>query len=399
MVKANVKHILIDARIIGTGTGDYAEGILNELQKVDSKNRYTVILDPGVKWSTFAPNFSEYRSKNTARNHMFFVRGNLNLAREMYKLKADVFWGTFQHVPFFYFKKNMLLTVHDLTQIRIKNPKSRVERQEEWKKDRKGVIKDKLRKLPFSLIPRSFLMFFLNLFSFRFSVWRAKHIFTPSEYVRHDVIDYFKLKPSKVTVTVNGGVIINRAKKDKPIKKLIGREFILYVGSDHGHKNINILLEVMDLLKNRQPKLNLAFAGSGDRNYLTIQSRAKELGLEDKVHVLGFVEEGQKTWLFKNAELYVFPSLSEGFGIPALEAMAYELPVLASDRTAIPEVCGEAAVYFDPTSKEDIAQKIISTIGDKKLQKEMIAKGLERNKMFKWEDSAKVVLGELNKYV
>lgn len=398
MVEKTKKHILIDARIIGTGTGDYAEGILNELQKLDTYNKYTIILDPSAKWRPNSENFIEYRTRNTARNHMFFLRGNINLAWEMYKLKADVFWGSFQHIPFFYFKKNTVLTVHDLTQVRIKNPKSKAERREAWKSDKKKVIKDKLRKLPFSLIPRSALMFFLNLFSFKFSVWRSKHIFVPSEYVKMDVVNYFKLNPAKVSVTVNGGVIVDRSEKDEPVKELRDKSFLLYVGTDHGHKNINILVEVMDLLKDKLPDLHLAFAGQKDRNYTTIAERAEELGLEDRVHVLGFVSEGEKRWLFKNARLYVFPSLSEGFGIPPLEAMAYKLPVLASDRTAIPEVCGDAAVYFDPTSKEDIAEKIVSTIDDEKLKSEMIKRGLARNKLFKWEDSANVVLAELSKY-
>jgi len=396
MKKEDKKHILIDARIIGTGTGDYTEGILNELQKLDTYNRYTVILDPKARWKTTASNFSEHRSKNTARNHMFFIRGNINLAWEMYKLRADVFWGSFQHIPFFYFKKNTLLTVHDLTQVRIKNPKSKAERREAWQTSKNKVIKDKLRKLPFSLIPRSVLMFFLNLFSFKFSVWRAKHIFTPSEYVKMDIVNYFRLNPSKISLTVNGGVIVDRSEKDELVKELEGKDFLLYVGTDHGHKNINILVEVMDLLRDKLPDLHLAFAGQKDRNYTTIADRAKELGLEDRVHVLGFVSEGEKNWLFKNAKLYVFPSLSEGFGIPPLEAMAYKLPVLASNRTAIPEVCGDAAVYFDPTDKQDIANKILSTINNKELQKQLVVKGLQRNKLFKWEDSAKVVLKQLD---
>ncbi|HRV76041.1 MAG: glycosyltransferase family 4 protein [Candidatus Nomurabacteria bacterium] len=391
------QRILIDARIIGTGTGDYAEGILNELQKLDHQNEYIIILDPATKLHVSAPNFREYRSKNTARNHMFFIRGNLNLAWEMYRLRADVFWGSFQHIPFFYFKRKTVVTVHDLTQVRIANPKSKIEKREEWKKDKKAVIKDKVRKLPFSLIPRSILMFFLNLFSFRFSVWRAKHIFTPSKYVKNDVIDYFKLKPEKVSVTVNGGVILNRLTKDESIKKLLKKDFLLYVGTDHGHKNLNILLEVMDKIRDVKPDLNLVFAGRKDRNYVTIQNRARELNLEDRVHVLGFVSDGEKGWLFKHAKLYVFPSLSEGFGIPPLEAMAYDLPVIASDKTAIPEVCGDAAVYFDPTDKDDIAKKILDTIDNEKLKKDLIKKGRERNKLFKWEDSAKVVLAELTK--
>jgi glycosyltransferase involved in cell wall biosynthesis len=393
------KHILIDARIIGTGTGVYAEGILAELQKLDKINNYTVVVDPEVNWEPEADNFKAYRSKNTYRKDMFFIKGNINLAGELYGMRADVFWGTFQYVPFFYFKRNTLLTIHDLTQVRIKNPKLKAEKRKEWRKDKKAVIKDKVRKLPFSIIPRGILMWFLDVFSFKFSVKRAKHIFTPSEYVKKDAIEYFKLPANKVSVTVNGGVVLDRTEELEPVEKLVGKDFLLYVGTDHGHKNLNILVEVINELKEEKPRLNLVFAGRKDRNYTTIQNRAKELGLEDRIHVLGFVSGGEKTWLFKNARLYVFPSLSEGFGIPALEAMAYGLPVVASNRTAIPEVCGDAAVYFNPEDKNDIAAKILSTIDNTKLKKELIKNGKKRNKLFRWEDSAEVVLEEIKKYV
>lgn len=397
MVATHKKHILIDARIIGTGTGVYTEGILAELQKLDTVNRYTVVVDPDSGWEPEAENFLAYRSKNTYRKDMFFIRGNVNLAGELYGMHADVFWGSFQYIPFFYFKRNTVLTIHDLTQVRIKNPKLKAEKREEWKKDKKKVIKEKIHKLPFSIIPRGILMWFLDVFSFKFSVWRAKHIFTPSEYVKKDAINYFKLNKDKVSVTVNGGVVVDHTDRPEPVKKLEGKDFLLYVGTDHGHKNLNILVEVLDLLKDKKPNLHLVFAGRKDRNYTTIQNRAKELGLEDRVHVLGFVSAGEKVWLFKNAKLYVFPSLSEGFGIPPLEAMAYGLPIVASNKTAIPEVCGDAAVYFDPTDKNDIADRILSTIDNKKLKEELVKKGSHRNDLFRWEDSARVVLKEINK--
>lgn len=398
MKKDGKKHILIDARIIGTGTGVYAEGILNQLQKLDSKNNYTVILDPSAKWHTFAPNFKEYRSKNTYRRDISFLRGNVNLAGELYRIKADVFWATFQRIPFFYFKKNTLITIHDLTEVRIDNTKSKADKKEAWKSSKKEVLRDKFRKLPFSLLPKGLLVWILNFFGFRLSVRRSKHIFTPSDFVKKDVAEYFTVDMDHISVTVNGGIVIDHTDKSEAVEKIKDKDFLLYVGTDFAHKNLNILVEVIDLIRDQLPDLHLVFAGRKDRNYMRIVERAKELGLQDRIHVLGFVSAGEKVWLFKNAKLYVFPSLSEGFGIPALEAMAYELPVLASNRTAIPEVCGNAAVYFDPTDKNDIAEKIISTINNEKLKKDLIKKGLERNKLFKWEESAKVVLDEVNRY-
>jgi predicted CXXCH cytochrome family protein len=306
------------------------------------------------------------------------VRGNINLAGEFYGMHADIFWATFQRMPFLYFKKNTVMTIHDLTEVRIDNSKSKADRREAWRKSKKAVIRDKVRKLPFSLLPKRLLMWVLNVFGFRFSVKRAKHIFTPSNFVKEDVVDYFKIKSDKVSITVNGGVLVSDKEEPEPVKELIGEEFLLYVGTDFAHKNINILVEVLDLLRNKKPGLHLVFAGRKDRNYTTIQERAKELGLEDRVHVLGFVSAGEKVWLFKNAQLYVFPSLSEGFGIPVLEAMAYGLPVVASSLTAIPEVCGDAAVYFDPTDKADIAEKVLSTIDNEKLKKKLVKEGKEK---------------------
>ena len=234
-------------------------------------------------------------------------------------------------------------------------------------------------------------MWFLDVFSFKFSVWRAKHIFTPSEFVKKDAIEYFRIQENKVSITVNGGVVVDHTDKPETVKELSGKAFLLYIGTDHGHKNLNILVEVLDLIRDKKKDLHLVFAGRKDRNYTTIQERAKGLGLEDRVHVLGFVSAGEKVWLFKNARLYVFPSLSEGFGIPPLEAMAYGLPVVASSKTAIPEVCGDAAVYFDPTDKKDIAGKILSTIDNEKLKKKLVKEGYKRNRLFRWEDSAKEV--------
>lgn len=398
MAEEAKKHILIDARIIGTGTGVYAEGILTELQKLDTVNRYTVVVDPGVNWEPQAENFTAYQSKNTYRKDMFFIRGNINLAGELYGMHADVFWGTFQHIPFFYFKRNTIITVHDLTQVQIKNLKNKAEKREAWKNSKSAVIKEKIRKLPFSIIPYAVLMRIFNLFSLKLSVKRAKHVFVPSNYVKKEVEKYFGLSSSEVSVTVNGGVVVDHTDKPEAVEELKGEDFLLYVGTDHGHKNLNILVEVMDLLRDKKKDLHLAFAGRKDRNYSTIQERAKELGLEDKIHVLGFVSSGEKVWLFKNAKLYVFPSLSEGFGIPPLEAMAYELPIVASDRTAIPEVCGDAAVYFNPEDKQDIAEKILSTIDNEKLKNELVKNGAHRNELFKWEDAARVVKQEIDKY-
>jgi glycosyltransferase involved in cell wall biosynthesis len=417
----DVKNILVDARTIGTGTGNYAEGILDELQKLDTKNRYIVVLDPSAKWRSVASNFKVYSSKNTDRRHKFFLRGNVQLAIELRRLKfsdyfsnaskaggADILWETFQHLPFLYSfwlpfvprPGKVLLSVLDLTQLRIKNIKSKDEKRAAWKKDKLEVIKTKIRKLPFSLLPYGFLQWLLNIFGLRRSVWQAEHIFVISKFVQQDVKEFFKLKPRDISLTVVGGVAeIEKASKLEPVAKLKGKEFLLYVGTDHGHKNLISVVEAMarEPLKSSKKDLYFVMAGAQDRNYLTILNRAKELGLGSRVIHLGWVSDGVRSWLYKNASLYVFPSLSEGFGMPALESMAHKLPVVASNRTAIPEVCGKAAVYFDPADYDDISKTIYKVIDDSKLRAKMQAEGLKRNQFYRWEDSANEVLNQITK--
>lgn len=145
------------------------------------------------------------------------------------------------------------------------------------------------------------------------------------------------------------------------------KPYILYVGNDYPHKNLK--------------RLNSAF------------KKIIESGLDYQlILITEFVSEQELDNLYKNASLFVFPSLSEGFGLPPLEAMARGIPVVSSNATCLPEILGDAAVYFNPLDVDDMAEKIKKTLLDESLRKNLIEKGFEQIKKYSWEKMAEETL-------
>jgi glycosyltransferase involved in cell wall biosynthesis len=170
---------------------------------------------------------------------------------------------------------------------------------------------------------------------------------------------------------------------------LEGSPFILYVGNAYPYKNLERLVESFDLLD--RPDYQLVLVGKKDYFYERLQTFIAQRGLKNVIFT-GFVSDGQLAWLYQHAAAYVFPSLSEGFGLPGLEAMAAGLPVISSNATCLPEVYGSAAHYFNPHDSADMATKIREVLDDDKLRQQLISAGQIRVKDFSWERMARETL-------
>ena len=152
--------------------------------------------------------------------------------------------------------------------------------------------------------------------------------------------------------------------------------FLLYPADAWPHKNHDRLMEAFSLLRHERPDLSLVLTGAGHERRV----------LPEGVEYRGLVSPGELARLYRTASAMVFPSLHEAFGLPPLEAMASGCPVVVSNAGALPEVCGDAAAYFDPTSAEEIAGAI-STVLDR--PDELVARGLARAKLFSWDECAR----------
>lgn len=219
----------------------------------------------------------------------------------------------------------------------------------------------------------------------------ADHVVTISSFSKESIVRYHRIRPDKITVShLCADERFYRAAEvgKRPAAELPDR-YIVYPANRWLHKNHDVLLRAMAWLRdNKQVKVNAVFTGYDQRNLYSIEEKAAEYGLAGQVFQLGYVSVEELAYLYRHAELMVFPSLFEGFGIPLVEAMAAGCPVLSSDRTSLPEVGGKAVAYFDPFSPQVLAKALLNLLSDRALREQFRARGLERAKDFSVSDMA-----------
>jgi len=288
-----------------------------------------------------------FRSKNTIlwrRSHQYFG----------VPVKADIWHCMHQEAKYFPKDKStkILLTIHDLNFL---------DKYSDAKKARK------LANLQ-SLVNKANAIAYISEFTKRVA---EQHLTIPNI-------------PQKV---IYNGVSISDIAPVKPSFVTTNEPFIFSIGIVGEKKNFHVLVEAMSKL----PRLKLFICGNDSSKYA---SRIKELILEfnlsDRVIVSGEISEAEKNWMFENCEAFVFPSLSEGFGLPVVEAMHYGKPVVLSRLTSLPEIGGDVAVYLDDFSSDEIVKKVNFAIGEKSLENKKALQN--RASIFSWQKAAEQYL-------
>jgi len=214
-------------------------------------------------------------------------------------------------------------------------------------------------------------------------------VFTPSRYVLCKVMERFGIQ--NVIVAPNG---VNRACFSPDARQTIvdlPRSFILFVGSLQPRKNIQALLQAWSEISEEFPAVWLVIAGDQGPVFKPLK-----LNAVDRVSYLGYVPEEDLPGLYAQALLFVLPSLDEGFGLPALEAMACGTPVIVSDGGALPEIVGDAALIFKSSERDTLARAIRECLTNENLSSALIASGFERVGHFSWQNSAELIWKTLN---
>lgn len=364
-----MKTIVIDARELRTSTGRYVERLLHYLQKIDNSHKYKVLLYPKDfdSWRPTNKNFS----KVACPYKEFTFAEQIGLLRQLNKLKGDLVHFDMVQQPILY-RGKVVTTMNDLTTVRFRNP------AKNW--------------LVFTI--KQWVYKWVNVIVAR----KSKAVLTFTQFVKDDVAKFARINSRKITVTNLAADKIEEPAK--PVEELQDKPFIMYVGQPGPHKNLPRLIEAFELLRQDNPALWLVLAGKKHVLYKRIERDVREKGLQ---HVLftGFVEESELRWLYENTSAYIFPSLSEGFGLPGLEAMVHGAPVIYSNATCLPEVYGEAAVYFDPLDVKDMAGRITEVLNNEKLRGRLVASGKKQASKYSWQKLAeqtltvyKQVLGE-----
>jgi len=231
------------------------------------------------------------------------------------------------------------------------------------------------------------------------TAWRARKVITISEHSANDIESLYGLPRNRIVVIPCGVSEDFRPAGDEPSLAAVHRRFglptgrfILFVGGADPRKNHQALLKAYALQSARLGDWRLVLVGDVRHRFGDMQQTARTLGLEHQVVCTGRLPIEDIRLLYSHADLFVFPSLYEGFGMPVLEAMACGAPVITSNRTALPEVAGDAAVLVDPEDADELAEAIVRVLETSSLRAELKERGFKRAKQFTWEQAARRTL-------
>lgn len=236
-------------------------------------------------------------------------------------------------------------------------------------------------------------------------VKRAECILTCSQYSKKDIVRILEVPESKVKVLYPAADEIFKPVNDKnriqAIKEKYGiaGEFILTVGAIHTRRNLEKLIEAFAIADGKldtNPELFILGEKAPFSPDVDIEGTAKRFGVEDRIIRAEYVPEEDLLLLYNACDLFVYPSLYEGFGLPVIEAMSCGTPVACSNVTSIPEVAGDAAIYFDPANTGEIADAIVLGVTDVTIREQCSRLGLEQSMKFSWQRSAMELLDIFN---
>lgn len=359
-----MSKILIDARESGTTTGRYVDKLVEYMHAGNIKHDLVILTRANrVDYmKEIAPKFEIV----TCRYKEFTFGEQIGLLRQIRSLKPDLVHFAMVQQPILY-RGKVVTTMNDLTTTRFTNP----------------------LKNP--------VVFYLKQQIYKFVNYVVAHksarILTYTQFVKEDVAKFARINSRKITVTYLAADKINDTPESVP--ELENKRFLLYVGRPQPHKNLDRLVETFELLRQEYPELRLVLAGKKDRLFKQLEKRTIHSGTKNVVFT-DFVTEGQLRWLYENCSAYVFPSLSEGFGLPGLEAMIHGAPVVSSNATCLPEVYKDAAEYFDPLEVDSMVTAIKTVLDNPTRRQTLVTRGHAVAEKYSWAKTAEQTVAIYN---
>ncbi len=381
-------RIGIDVRTLQTGSGwrgvgVYTQHLVEALMRIDETNDYFLFAGSRLAVQHLPEHFKKnvISLKRPRRNIIFWDQ--LCWYRLLKKWKIDIFHSPFYASPLVIPKRTAVVqTVHDLIPLIFKESTSAKNRL--------------IFKMNFSLLKY------------------ADRIIAVSQNTKNDIVRILGIAEEKVVVIHNG--VDHLHKTDQDLEENSGGEiceespFILYVGGMDPLKNIPTLIRAFDKITEKHKNLKLVMVGADGEKMRDVKSmiRKKRLSFlfpdqsfrtllermlrSGKIVLKGYLEIPDLIFYYRNAELFLFPSLYEGFGLPPLEAMSCGTPVIASDRSSLPEVLSEAALYVNPENEENLIRSVNQLLEDDSLRLKHKEAGLQRAAQFRWEETGRKTL-------
>lgn len=356
----------IDARFWNeTGVGRYTRNLVSELQRIDKKNSYTLfVLRKDVESVNSQLSTLNFQLK-VADVRWHTIREQLILPKILEKENLDLMHFPYFSVPVRY-KLPYVITIHDLILHHFPTGEA-------------------------STLPSP--IYNLKHIGYKYIIEKAAKnalkIISVSEATKKEITQHLNIPPEKVTV-INEGVDKSLVTNSTSTTK---NTHLLHVGNLYPHKNMNRVLTALQICKDAKVEVKLVIVGRKDYFYQKFVNSVHSKGLDDSVIFKGEVTDAQLATLYQTSFATIVPSLMEGFGLPALEAMANNCLVLASNTPSLKEVCADTAIYFEPLDSNDMAEKIKSVMNSTEKEKQAREKiGYNRAQQLSWEKMGRETL-------
>ncbi len=333
------------------GVGNYFNTLMSELLKKEDDNEYYVFYGPWMNEYSF----TKLQSPKLHLICLNIPRGKI--LRNLYlllffpfkvkKYKVD-FLHNIDTTPVIFKTTKIISTIHDLAEF--------------VQREKYGKIQGMARRMYVKLQAK-----------------KSDSIITVSEYSKKMIHQILKINEDRIFVVYNSF----SKNISKPSNKV---NMFLSVGEIERSKNFGTLIKAFDKFNNKDYKLTIV--GREGNDYQEVLQAKNNALNKDNINLLGYVSGEELKNLYATSKVFVFPSKFEGFGIPLIEAMAYSLPVICSNASCLPEVGGDAPIYFDPNNVDELKEKMEQVINDHSLMEEMIKKGYKQLENFKPELSA-----------
>lgn len=362
-------RIAIDARLFGlehTGIGRYVKKLVEGISSSDSPHDFIFFVRP--------PHHHEIKSTQKCQvvvadiGH-YTLKEQFVLPKLITREHVDLVHFPHFNVPFLY-RAPFIVTIHDLLWHNV---------------------------LGFSVTTLDPLRYAVKYLGYRLvvrhAVSTAEKIIVPSLWVKKELEERFKLPDEKTVVTSEGVDRNFSGNLPSLLQPEITQPYLVYTGSLYPHKNVLTLLKALSLINQKlTPKMTLVLVSTRSIFTAKILAEAKSLGLSAWVKHLGFLEDTSLASLYSQSLAVIEPSTSEGFGLTGLEAMAASCPVIAARATALPEIYGHAALFFEPKNHEELAAQIQSLLKDPRQSLKLIKLGRAQAQKYTWEKMVNATL-------
>ena len=358
--------IAIDARkIYDTGIGRYIRCFLEGLKKINKVELFLLFISSSDR-KKVEEEFPEFKIVEVNAKK-YSISEQILLPFYLSKSKIKVIFSPHYTIPIF-FSGKIIAAIHDLAHLKFKR----------------------------------FLPYYYAKIMIKLAIKRSDVLVVPSFFTKREIINFFNPKREIFVVypaisekfIENSKRLVNFEKIKEKYK--IPDKYILYVGMQKPHKNIKFIIKAYEILKDKYKiEHSLVIGGKKEKRYFLELKRETSY----EVTFTDFIEEEDLPFIYKNAEVFVYPSLYEGFGFPPLEAMICGTPTVVSKNTSLEEVVGDASLYVNPYDPFDIAKKVYLLISNEKLKEKLIRKGYKRVEKFSQENFTKSLLSLIERCV